>query len=80
MEQLTEMDYSFVQMESNRTPLHITPVMFYDQSTAPGGKAPSGCETTVRAASWFPCAIAAPSTGSSAPETSTACARLCASM
>ncbi|MCP5203174.1 MAG: wax ester/triacylglycerol synthase family O-acyltransferase [Pseudomonadales bacterium] len=38
MEQLTEMDYSFVQMESNRTPLHITPVMFYDQSTAPGGK------------------------------------------
>jgi len=38
MEQLTEMDYSFVQMESNRTPMHITPVMFYDQSTAPGGK------------------------------------------
>ncbi len=38
MEQLTEMDYSFVQMESSRTPLHITPVMFYDQSTAPGGK------------------------------------------
>jgi WS/DGAT/MGAT family acyltransferase len=38
MEQLTEMDYSFVQMESNRTPLHITPVMFYDQSGVKGGK------------------------------------------
>jgi diacylglycerol O-acyltransferase len=38
MEQLTEMDYSFVQMESSRTPLHITPVMFYDQSAVKGGK------------------------------------------
>ena len=38
MEQLTEIDNTFVQMESNRTPMHITPVMFYDQSMAPGGK------------------------------------------
>ncbi len=38
MEQLTEMDYSFVQMESSRTPMHITPVMFYDQSGVKGGK------------------------------------------
>jgi WS/DGAT/MGAT family acyltransferase len=32
MQQLTEMDNSFVQMESNRTPMHISPVIFYDQS------------------------------------------------
>lgn len=38
MEQLTELDYSFVQMESSRTPMHITPVMFYDQSGVKGGK------------------------------------------
>jgi WS/DGAT/MGAT family acyltransferase len=38
VEQLTEMDYSFVQMESNRTPMHITPVMYYDQSGVKGGK------------------------------------------
>jgi len=38
MEQLTEMDYSFVQMESNRTPLHITPVMFYEQPSTRDGK------------------------------------------
>ncbi len=38
MEQLTEIDNTFVQMESNRTPMHITPVMFYDQSQAPGGR------------------------------------------
>ncbi|PLW68348.1 WS/DGAT/MGAT family O-acyltransferase [Pseudohalioglobus lutimaris] len=37
MEQLTEVDNTFVQMESNRTPMHITPVIFYDQSMAPGG-------------------------------------------
>jgi WS/DGAT/MGAT family acyltransferase len=37
MEQLTEVDNTFVQMESSRTPMHITPVMFYDQSGAPGG-------------------------------------------
>ena len=38
MEQLTELDNTFIQMESNRTPMHITPVIFYDQSKAPGGK------------------------------------------
>jgi diacylglycerol O-acyltransferase / wax synthase len=38
MEQLSELDYTFVQMESSRTPMHITPVLFYDQSGAPGGK------------------------------------------
>ncbi len=38
MEQLTELDNAFVQMESNRTPLHISPVIFYDQSGAPGGR------------------------------------------
>ena len=38
MQQLTEMDYSFVQMESNRTPMHISPVMFYDQSKLKRGK------------------------------------------
>ena len=32
MQQLTEMDNAFVQMESNRTPMHISPVIFYDQS------------------------------------------------
>ena len=37
MEQLTEVDNTFVQMESNRTPMHITPVIFYDQSQATGG-------------------------------------------
>ncbi|NCF19097.1 MAG: wax ester/triacylglycerol synthase family O-acyltransferase [Haliea sp.] len=38
MQQLTEMDYTFVQMESNRTPMHISPVMVYDQSRLKGGK------------------------------------------
>ncbi len=38
MEQLTELDNTFVQMESSRTPMHITPVIFYDQSQVPGGK------------------------------------------
>ena len=38
MQQLTEMDYTFVQMESNRTPMHISPVMFYDQSKLKRGK------------------------------------------
>ena len=32
MQQLTELDNAFVQMESNRTPMHISPVIFYDQS------------------------------------------------
>ena len=38
MQQLTEMDYAFVQMESNRTPMHISPIIFYDQSGIKGGK------------------------------------------
>ena len=38
MQQLTELDYTFVQMESNRTPMHITPVIFYDQSGLKRGK------------------------------------------
>jgi WS/DGAT/MGAT family acyltransferase len=38
MQQLTELDYAFVQMESNRTPMHISPVIFYDQSSRQGGK------------------------------------------
>ena len=38
MQQLTELDNTFVQMESNRTPMHITPIIFYDQSEAPGGR------------------------------------------
>ena len=38
MQQLTELDYTFVQMESNRTPMHISPVIFYDQSRLKRGK------------------------------------------
>jgi diacylglycerol O-acyltransferase len=38
MQQLTEMDNAFVQMESNRTPMHISPVIFYDQSGVKRGK------------------------------------------
>jgi diacylglycerol O-acyltransferase len=38
MQQLSFMDESFVLMESPRTPLHISPFMIYDQSTAPGGR------------------------------------------
>jgi WS/DGAT/MGAT family acyltransferase len=38
MQQLTEMDYAFVQMESNRTPMHISPIIFYDQSDIKGSK------------------------------------------
>jgi len=38
MQQLTKLDNAFVQMESSRTPLHITPVIFYDQSSAKNGK------------------------------------------
>lgn len=38
MQQLTELDNAFVQLESSRTPMHITPVIFYDQSEAPGGR------------------------------------------
>ncbi len=38
MQQLTEMDYAFVQMESSRTPMHISPIIFYDQSANANGK------------------------------------------
>ncbi len=38
MQQLTELDNTFLQVESNRTPMHITPVIFYDQSSVKGGK------------------------------------------
>ena len=38
MQQLTELDNAFVQMESNRTPMHISPVLFYDQSGLKHGK------------------------------------------
>ncbi len=38
MLQLTEVDNSFIQMESNRTPMHISPVIFYDQSGVKRGK------------------------------------------
>ena len=32
MQQLSELDSSFVQQESTRTPMHISPVVIYDQS------------------------------------------------
>ena len=38
MQQLTELDYAFVQMESNRTPMHISPIIFYNQSNLKRGK------------------------------------------
>ena len=38
MQQLTELDNAFVQMESHRTPMHISPVIFYDQSKHKHGK------------------------------------------
>lgn len=38
MEQLTEMDNNFLQQESGATPMHISPVIVYDQSHRPGGK------------------------------------------
>lgn len=37
MEQLTELDSSFLQQESARTPMHICPVVIYDQSRRKGG-------------------------------------------
>jgi WS/DGAT/MGAT family acyltransferase len=37
MQQLTAMDYSFVQMESKNTPMHISPVIIYDQSDLQNG-------------------------------------------
>lgn len=38
MEQLTELDNAFIQMECNTTPMHISPVIFYDQSAVAQGK------------------------------------------
>jgi WS/DGAT/MGAT family acyltransferase len=38
MQQLTEMDSNFLQQESARTPMHISPVIVYDQSARAGGK------------------------------------------
>ncbi len=38
MQQLSPLDYMFVQQESNRTPMHISPVIIYDQSEVEGGK------------------------------------------
>jgi WS/DGAT/MGAT family acyltransferase len=38
MQQLTEMDSNFLQQESARTPMHISPVIIYDQSKREGGK------------------------------------------
>ena len=38
MQQLSEMDSNFLQQESARTPMHISPVIVYDQSARKGGK------------------------------------------
>jgi diacylglycerol O-acyltransferase len=38
MHQLTEMDSTFLQQESASTPMHISPVIIYDQSRRTGGK------------------------------------------
>lgn len=38
MQQLTEMDSTFLQQESPSTPMHISPVMIYNQSEREGGK------------------------------------------
>ena len=38
MQQLTEMDSTFLQQESASTPMHISPVIIYDQSQRTGGK------------------------------------------
>lgn len=38
MQQLSEMDSNFLQQESVRTPMHISPVIVYDQSARAGGK------------------------------------------
>ena len=38
MQQLSEMDSTFVQQESTLTPMHISPVLIYDQSERRGGK------------------------------------------
>ncbi|MCB1842978.1 MAG: wax ester/triacylglycerol synthase family O-acyltransferase [Halioglobus sp.] len=38
MQQLTEMDCNFLQQESVHTPMHISPVIIYDQSHRAGGR------------------------------------------
>jgi WS/DGAT/MGAT family acyltransferase len=38
MKQLSEMDSNFLQQESARTPMHISPVIVYDQSAREGGR------------------------------------------
>jgi diacylglycerol O-acyltransferase len=38
MQQLSEMDSTFVQQESPLTPMHISPIVVYDQSCRKGGK------------------------------------------
>ena len=38
MQQLTEMDNNFLQQESPRTPMHISPIIVYDPSGRDGGK------------------------------------------
>jgi len=38
MQQLSEMDSNFLHQESARTPMHISPVIVYDQSGRKGGK------------------------------------------
>lgn len=38
MQQLTEMDTTFLQQESPSTPMHISPVMIYDQSKRKDGR------------------------------------------
>jgi WS/DGAT/MGAT family acyltransferase len=38
MQQLTGIDTLFLTQETERTPLHISPLLIYDPSTAPGGR------------------------------------------
>ena len=40
MQQLSEMDSNFLQQESARTPMHISPVIVYDQSARRGRQGP----------------------------------------
>ena len=37
MQQLSGMDAMFIYQEAQRTPMHISPLMIYDPSSAPGG-------------------------------------------
>ena len=49
-------------------------------STMPAGSSPAGCDTSTVASSCGAFSMALCSTGSSAPDTSAACARACSSM